>query len=563
MEITGSRIPGSPTERPKRRPRPKKPRDGVFKQVRFPHSGVFAFSCFSMVGQEGISFAVLLMTAHFGDIVAKVCECLICRGSLTFHEIARFTELPHGQVKNSLLVLIQHNCVQAFSVPKTVGIGGPSRVSTLYMAIFDNIIHRMRFSKFHHIVKKDLGDQCAQLLEGFLQHGRLTFQLLYGRASELSGGKAKQVDVLSMFNKLVHAQYVERCPGVPFLELKSDDEVSSARKRSKSEETKTIEEEAMIAAAPSDADRFSGIIDLMTDSGAVTNDKEEESILEVAAGNKRKHEVLEMDEEIQKTINTNEILWRANYEKFVYCLKKKACVANARSRFGDGAAIVLEALMESCDPNIKNLNFVTSSMNSILEGVRGKPGGVSLTLEHVRAILEQLGCQLCTEETGVLYSIVLKDIIESCKNDEAESLILKKYGKEAYRIFRFLTKTGRFVHTDQIIETTFLEKKEAQKILWKLWMDNYLHMEKLNLHTGGRSEVFLWKVHKELVWQHVLDYMFHAALNISQKISEKEEARQVSVGNAEAEKLRKVRYILEASLLRMDDAIMLFHDFST
>ncbi|XP_020581932.1 DNA-directed RNA polymerase III subunit RPC3 [Phalaenopsis equestris] len=480
-----------------------------------------------MVAPQGIKYAVSLIAAQFGNVVAKVCECLIHRGSLSFMEVVRFTELSQGQVKNCLLVLIQHNCVQAFSVPKTVGLGGVTKPTTLYMAVFDNVIHRMRFSKFLLVVKEHLGNQYTELLEGFLQHGRLTFQLLYDRASGLSGGKAKREDVLANFNKLVHAHYVERCPkGEPFLEPKADDDISSVGKQVKSvEETRNVEQEAIIAAAPLDADRFSGIM-MNTEENLkhVKND----SSLEVSAGNKRKHEVLEAEEDIQNIINTNEVLWRANYEKFLQCLKRKACVANVRSRFGLDAAIVLEAMIESSNhQNARTMISATSSMNSIIENVRGKPGGISLTLELVRAILDQLGCRLCTEESETLYTVGLKDIIETCQNDEVESLVFKKYGKEAYRIFRLLIMMGRLVTLDVISDSTFLEKKEAQKILCKLWRDDYLEMEKVNLNAGGRTEVFLWKANKKLLWEHVLNDMFHAALNISQKIAQVAEEFQV------------------------------------
>ncbi|PKU76686.1 hypothetical protein MA16_Dca001291 [Dendrobium catenatum] len=328
------------------------------------------------------------------------------------------------------------------------------------------------------------------------------------------------------------------------------------------EKTWTIEQEAIIAAAPSDADRFSGILNLMMDSEAdikhINNDS-----LEVSAGNKRKHEALEAEEEIQNTINTIDVLWRANYEKFVQCLKKKTCVTNVRSRFGLDAAIVLEAMIESSDhQNARTMNSVSSSMSSIIESVRGKPGGLSMTLEHVRTILEQLECQVCTEETGALYTVGLKDIIENCQNDEVESLVFKKYGKESYRIFRLLIKMGQLVPMDQISDKTFLEKKEAQKILCKLWKDDYLDMEKVNLNVRGRSEVFLWKVNKKVLWELVLNDMFHTALNISQKIAQVNEEFLLSNADVQKlERLRRARLILESSLLKLDDAIMLFHDF--
>ena len=46
----------------------------------------------------------------------KVCENLLRRGPLTLQQVIRYTELTPQQVKNSLLILIQHNCIQAFSL---------------------------------------------------------------------------------------------------------------------------------------------------------------------------------------------------------------------------------------------------------------------------------------------------------------------------------------------------------------------------------------------------------------------------------------------------------------
>jgi len=100
-----------------------------------------------MVTQFGIKLAVHLITNHFGNLVAvilslsrlsdlfcigidievlcvqKVCENLFSHGVLTLDQLVRYSELTKDQVKNSLLVLVQHNCCQAFvSAPEDDGI---------------------------------------------------------------------------------------------------------------------------------------------------------------------------------------------------------------------------------------------------------------------------------------------------------------------------------------------------------------------------------------------------------------------------------------------------------
>lgn len=52
----------------------------------------------------------------------KVCEDLLRRGPLTLEQLIRFTELTKEQVKTSLLVLVQHNCVQAFILEVEEGV---------------------------------------------------------------------------------------------------------------------------------------------------------------------------------------------------------------------------------------------------------------------------------------------------------------------------------------------------------------------------------------------------------------------------------------------------------
>jgi len=44
----------------------------------------------------------------------KVCDCLLKKGPLPLREIVRYTELSETLVRNCLLVLIQHNCLQPF-----------------------------------------------------------------------------------------------------------------------------------------------------------------------------------------------------------------------------------------------------------------------------------------------------------------------------------------------------------------------------------------------------------------------------------------------------------------
>nr|XP_029117379.1 uncharacterized protein LOC114913009 [Elaeis guineensis] len=98
-------------------------------------------------------------TAHFVDLIAV----RIFFWTLSLQEIIRFAELSSSQVKNCLLVLIQHNCVPAFFSPRPAGLGVVTKAVTHYMALFDNILDRMGFSKFLAVVSDDLCPQSVQV----------------------------------------------------------------------------------------------------------------------------------------------------------------------------------------------------------------------------------------------------------------------------------------------------------------------------------------------------------------------------------------------------------------
>ncbi|KAM4069035.1 hypothetical protein ACB094_12G058600 [Castanea mollissima] len=474
-----------------------------------------------MATPYGIKLAVHLITNHFGTLVAKVCDNLLRRGPLTLQQVIRYTELTPQQVKNSLLILIQHNCVQAFTLESQGGFGDGPKANTQYLALFSNILHRMRFPKFLEIVSRELDQECKELLEGLLQNGRLTLVQMVERAKSKRKDGCREDVVREGLTKLLAAHFVECCPAPePLVPEQVKVETTSKKRGTKSakinEESETIEQRVLAAAGPMEAQRFSMITNTEFDVNGETSTDDSPSLI---VGEKRKRDSLELDRE--STAEEGEVvLWRANFEEFLRCLRHMACIENVRASLDDGAVKVLKAK---------------------LDATRG---------------LEK---KVKTEKSD------LKKIIESAQNDEVESIVLKRYGRDAYRIFRLLSKNGRLVETDKISDTTFVEKKDAPKILYKMWKDEYLHMEKLVL--APNRNILLWKVNKRPLWEHVLDEMFHAALNLSLRAAyewdkEKEVINPLeAMTKEERQKQKNIRILLDSSLLKLDDAIMLFHNF--
>ncbi|KAI9084158.1 hypothetical protein K1719_033829 [Acacia pycnantha] len=504
-----------------------------------------------MATQYGIKFSVHLITNHFGNLVAKVCECLLRRGPLTFEQLGRFTELTKEQVKNSLLVLVQNNCVQAFILEQEGREG--SKVNTQYLALFDSILHRLRFPKFLEIVSQDLDEECVELLEGLLRDGRLTLKQMVDRASQRKENAVPLDVVQESLHKLSMLRYAERCPSPePVISPPVEQDTKKRGAKSKiAEESEMIEYRVLEAAVPAEGIRFS----LTANSELINN-----SDISPRRG---------VGENVAKEDST---LFRANFEEFVRRRRHKVLVENIRTAHDDGAAIVLGAVLDAtrnAEKKVKMEKSVPLTLDAIFSEVQKTENGRAMTMERVRSSLVLLGCTQRTFDGP--YSIELNKIIESARDEEVESIVLKRYGTDAYRMFRLLSKTGRLLETDKIAESTFVEKRDTPKILYKLWKDDYLHMEKLVLTGARQSKFLLWKVNKPILWEHVLDEMYHAALNLSLRLAYEQEKdgellavpkdRIVGQLQKRYKRLRNSWLLLESSLMKLDDTLMLFHDF--
>ncbi|XWS50513.1 hypothetical protein CRYUN_Cryun12cG0093000 [Craigia yunnanensis] len=199
---------------------------------------------------------------------------------------------------------------------------------------------------------------------------------------------------------------------------------------------------------------------------------------------------------------------------------EKACIENVRVCLDDGAIIVASAMLEatgSAEKKVKTENSVPLSLNSIYEEVIKSEEGRNITFDRVRASLVQLSCP------PFVKAVNFKKIIELAQNDEVESIVLKRYGRDAYRIFRLLLNTVAYLRLIRL-QISHLLKRAHQKSFIScgrmiICILRARHMVcKLQLTGVRQSQFFLWKVNKNTLREHVLDKMFHAALNLIQRV---------------------------------------------
>nr|CAB3477937.1 unnamed protein product [Digitaria exilis] len=430
-----------------------------------------------MASQHGILLAVGIISDHFGPLVSKVCDCLLRHSALSLQEIIRRLELSPGQVKNSLLILIQHNCVQAYSARRAGRLPGSSdKTVTLYLAIFDNILHRLRFSKFLSVVRAEIPES-EFLLDGLLRNGRLTFDQLVERTiATAPEGSAKPTreEIRMNFNKLVYAHYVERCPKPePSFDPLKDEQPTATKKRGpKTVETLvlSLEQKVVRTAVLSDAERFSDIPYYVEGPSNANNDP---------------HHAIAGD---------------------------KFCAERKKAKMKVGTLAIWESFFEA---NVTNNDTKTD----------------------------------------------LNKLVETCRNDEIESLVKKKHGQEAYTIFSCASGINvALIFITLITDRTILDKQVVHETLYKLWKDEYIDSERVPSAASGtgNTQFFVWRV-RNTYREHYIDDLYHAALNLRQMVNYM--AELLLEGTKDETKLRNRKNILILALTRHDESLMLFHDF--
>ncbi|CAE6128378.1 unnamed protein product [Arabidopsis arenosa] len=519
------------------------------------------------MSEFGIVYAVHIITVQFGSVVSKVCECLLRKGPLSSRDISRLAEsdINHNQVKDILYLLIQHNCVQAFSIEPPDG--SESKAIVQYIVLFNNILHRVRYNKFSRIVNEELGSECGAVLDGLLSNGRLRLGQLIERDRD-SGKTIGSEAIRDSLQKLVAARFVERIPS-PEPVLGNKDQEPAKKRGAKAakilKEPETLEERVVEAATPVDAIRFPLIF-------------EEDSNSSLADDNSNITEGKRKQRDVDSSDPSSGVIWRPNFEEFIHRLRHKACVEIVKERRDEGCAIVLRAMLEvgrSQEKKVKTDNSAPMSVGSIYEEVIKTEAGRTMLQERVEACLDQLSATSSylpafVTEMNDSYIVDFKSIISVAQKDEVEAVVMRRYGKEAFRMFRYLSQEGRFVETDKIADAALTEKKDTPQILLKMWKDGYLHMQKLAI-TGTYVPFLLWKVNKLIVTRQMLDEMYHASLNLNLRLAHELESEKELLMlpsdklegplKERVKKVRAKRLLLSSTMFKLDDAIMLFHDF--
>lgn len=165
--------------------------------------------CHPMENEDTINLARDILNDHFGPVVEQVGRVLLCHGPLPLREITRFQRLQaddnpdqecltSAQVRNSLIVLVQHNLV----VPDNVKTSELSK----YRLDVDEILCRIRFPQFLELVRHKLGTVAQKVMFAVMKNGKATLNHIVDK----SGGQKSKEKILVEVQKLLEVGWLRR-----------------------------------------------------------------------------------------------------------------------------------------------------------------------------------------------------------------------------------------------------------------------------------------------------------------------------------------------------------------
>ncbi|GAX83075.1 hypothetical protein CEUSTIGMA_g10501.t1 [Chlamydomonas eustigma] len=164
--------------------------------------------------QHAVIFACKLVQELHGDIVECVCRQMASKGLQTLSEIIRGSSMSDAQVKQALLLLMQHNYVSAYLQRDESGQKNARPPYNQYEAHVGRILQIIRYPRFLLHTNDELGEEAERIIEILLQMGRLSLDDLIsavaGRTEQSSDQVASRVR--ATFMSLVQSHYIERVP---------------------------------------------------------------------------------------------------------------------------------------------------------------------------------------------------------------------------------------------------------------------------------------------------------------------------------------------------------------
>jgi len=474
--------------------------------------------------------ALLILRQHFGEPAEVICDALMKRPRRSLKELQNDCQaLPLGQLRNGLLVLIQHNLVSA-----VVDASGKSK-ECRYTFDTGEAVLRLRFPKFSACIRNVRDAVAESVMEAVLDHGRATWDQIKAACRDLPEDKVKEAA-----NFLVNGRYLTR----------------------------------IVGAAPGE-DLPDHYVEYASSSRGGGKRRAQSPPAQ------RPAKVRRMDDVPEDGIAAIGLLWRVNPEAFDWDLRGHAICNMAKDQAGVEAGSMMQALLAAVRPSALSHRLQSISVDDLLEQAKDDPesANVKLSWETVSErlmALSQDGLVKRVNETGIsCYQPNIKKLRRSVRQDIIERVVEAKMGWQARRVMGLLLHYP-LLESKSVWDLAMLPKKDANEVLCRMLKSGYVGLQEVPRtadHSAQRT-FFLWYVDMDKILKLVEDDMLRSLQWLLQKREEKRQESEELIGvggevsdlAAAPAQMQQYNALqtsierLEQAVLRIDETLLLLAD---
>jgi len=510
------------------------------------------------VTQWHLSMAGHIMSNDFGRVVSAVCSRLLSHGATTLAELAKGVELPASQLRNALLVLVQHNIVKCISKPP-----GKLQVnrepSILYEASLDAVFLRRWYPRMLMWVRERYGSDEELVLQELLAYGRMPMQQLiesatqsYADAKGLAEGSSEREERYNAFfsaaTKLRVDQLITQSDMLPEDMAKIDRDTVG---------------DAAVAAAVAAAVRGGGLAGPAAEASGgrkrkqpaakaspskATKSEGGRSGSSAAASSSRADAagIAPLLPAEGSGSAASEPLVSANVLKFRWEFKHTAIKSLVGDKLDSNAeGIVDKALGLQCSATAYIEDGLYYREPFTVDAVLARcPARFSedgpqiswqLVLNYLDALCSDPLCKMATTLNGK-YLIELHELANAVKMILAEGAVRRLVGEQGCRLFRLLCRghaLGSCSHKGQqkyelkqLAEMALLPERDARPLLWKLLHHEFVRLQEVprSADRNPKTTTYLWHCSLPHAYQTLERQMFKALCALSARLTQERKA---------------------------------------
>ncbi|KAL1923241.1 uncharacterized protein VTP21DRAFT_9617 [Calcarisporiella thermophila] len=530
-----------------------------------------------------------IILEDFGPIVEKVSNVLTNKGRLPLPVIQLFTKLPRKEVRESLVILMQHNLVYYAEVQE-----GPNLV-TYYEADPIQILLRLRFPAILYYTREWFGAEGYTIVQYLMRNGKMTLNEIKSELQNQKGGTTKRrqpkdahKNTIKVFTTMVLERYL--------IAVQHEDMVAK-KDREMEQERKDLEK---VSAMPTAAELKS--LKQMRDARAEAEYNNnaivgmKRKLDGVNGGPNKKRNQTATEEEVEENI-----YFRINYEKFNARFRSQEVIGYAEERINRSAAAILSSILKQDEAKLKSIreersSSVTPSQISlnippeldaqlaediVLDQTK-QPSKQDLVNEYVELLMTDRAKFLRKDDAGRYY-VNFTNIGTHMKRRILETVVQEKFGATGCRLLRILLEKGK-LEEKHLAKIGLLHINTARTQLNAMAKAGLVELQEVPKapDRAPSRNFYLWDCNLDKCYGALLADLYKTLGNLRQRRREEMTAhrrlldkshrtemegeefgiRLSATEEQELAELGRIMERLEASEMRVDKMVMVLRDFS-